>query len=140
MTAGAGALKTKSPGKPRKRMRRPEQVFQASLVKALAMVLERDAFLFAVPNGGARSKIEAKILVGQGVVPGVPDLLVMFSGTAVGLECKAPQGGRTDPNQIKVHERFARAGIPVAVVRTLPEALAFLHDNNVPMRIKDIPR
>ncbi len=33
--------------------------------------------LFAVPNGGARSKIEASIMKGEGVTAGVSDLILM---------------------------------------------------------------
>lgn len=34
--------------------------------------------LFAVPNGGARSKIEGRILKGEGVTSGVSDLILML--------------------------------------------------------------
>jgi hypothetical protein len=119
-------------------MRRPEQGFQAGLVKMLALILEPDAFMFAVPNGGARSAHEGAILVGQGVMAGVPDLMIIFNGTAVGLELKAAKGGRVDERQRIVHERFARAGIPVGIVRTGPEALDFLKQHKVPMRLKAV--
>ena len=33
--------------------------------------------LFAVPNGGGRSKTEAARLVGEGVMPGVSDLILL---------------------------------------------------------------
>jgi hypothetical protein len=121
--------------KPRRRMRRPEQGFQAGLLKSLALILEPEVFVFAVPNGGGRYGKEAAILVGQGVVAGVPDLMVIFRGTAVGLELKAGKAGRVDPRQVEVHKRFAKAGIPVGVVRNAPEALDFLQAHGVPMRV-----
>jgi hypothetical protein len=119
----------------RRRMRRPEQVFQASLVKSLAMVLDPSCLMFAVPNGGWRTKREAAILIGQGVVPGIPDLMILFNGTAAGMELKAGRGATSD-SQDKVHVRFARAGIPIAIIRTLDEALTFLDSAGVPFRIK----
>lgn len=33
--------------------------------------------LFAVPNGGARSAVEAQIMSGEGVMPGVADILLL---------------------------------------------------------------
>lgn len=130
MTAGAGK---------RTKKRQPEQVFQASLVKSLAMVLDPSCVLFAVPNGGFRTAIEAKVLIGQGVLPGMPDLMVLFGGTAAGMELKAPKGALTAA-QVAIHQRLARAGIPVAVVRNLEEALAFLRRVGAPLRIKSPER
>ena len=37
----------------------------------------RAAMLFAVPNGGARSRVEAAIMNGEGVTPGVADLILL---------------------------------------------------------------
>lgn len=33
--------------------------------------------LFAVPNGGGRSRVEAAIMKGEGVTPGVADLILL---------------------------------------------------------------
>jgi hypothetical protein len=41
---------------------------------------------FNVPNGGWRSPVEAAILKGQGVRPGVPDLIVIKDGLPCGLD------------------------------------------------------
>jgi hypothetical protein len=78
-----------------KRRNQPEAVFQASLVKALAMVLDPSCVMFAVPNGGFRTPFEAKILIGQGVLAGVPDLIILFNGTAAGMEWPNPASQRT---------------------------------------------
>jgi hypothetical protein len=43
-------------------------------------------FAFHVPNGGWRSPIEAAILKGQGVRPGVPDLVAIRDGLPFALE------------------------------------------------------
>lgn len=58
--------------------------------------------VFAVPNGGRRSKIEASIMKGEGVRPGVPDLILPVArGGAHGffLEMKAGDG-RLSPQQL----------------------------------------
>jgi hypothetical protein len=122
-------------GQHKKRMRRPEQAFQKSLVKDLAMILEPRVFFFHVPNGGWRSKVEAAILQAMGVVAGMTDLVIFHEGRAFVMECKPPKGGRLSDDQITCHARITRAGVPVATVRTLREALAFLKLHNIPMRI-----
>ncbi|MBQ7911858.1 MAG: VRR-NUC domain-containing protein [Clostridia bacterium] len=55
--------------------------------------------LFAVPNGGARNRVEAAIMKGEGVLAGVSDLLFLYpSGQYHGLciEMKAPDGRQRD--------------------------------------------
>jgi hypothetical protein len=44
--------------------------------------------LFAVPNGGARSSQEGRLLKLTGVVAGVSDLLLMINGTTYCFELK----------------------------------------------------
>ncbi len=112
----------------------PEQDFQRALLKTLGLVLQPKCFVMAIPNGGVRSGIEAAVLVGQGVVPGAPDLLVMFDGRAVGLELKAHKGRLSD-SQMQCHSRLETAGIPVGVVRTLPGAITFLKQHGAPTRL-----
>ena len=124
------------PAKARCRKRQPEQAFQKSLVKTLAMVMERGTFMFAVPNGGYRSKTEAAIFAGLGVVPGMTDLVFFHNGRALCMELKAGRG-RVSDNQTSAIERIERAGVPVAIIRTLPEALNVLRAHGFPLRIKD---
>ena len=55
-------------------------------------------YLFAIPNGGARGKIEAARMIGLGVRAGVADLFLSFPvGMAHGLyiEMKAPKPYRS---------------------------------------------
>jgi hypothetical protein len=63
--------------------------------------------IFAIPNGGKRSKIEAAIMQGEGVTPGVPDtMLPLPRGGAHGLfiEMKAPDGRETKEQRERVAE------------------------------------
>lgn len=118
----------------KRRTRRPEQAFQASLVKSLRMIVPREVMVFAVPNGGWRSAAEGAIFIGQGVVPGMPDLMILHDGRAFGLELKAGKG-KTSDAQERAHEALGRALIPVAVVRRLDEALDFLRLHRIPTRL-----
>ena len=49
--------------------------------------------LFAVPNGGARKGLEAKIMKGEGVTAGVSDLILLVSNgeySSLCIEMKTP--------------------------------------------------
>jgi hypothetical protein len=55
--------------------------------------------LFAVPNGGLRTRIEAKILIGEGVVHGVSDCILLKSNhqySSLCIEFKAPGCKQTE--------------------------------------------
>lgn len=120
----------------KKRQRQPEQDFQRSLVRALHQILKPGAFVFAVPNGGKGSPVERAIMSGTGVVRGIPDLIVVFDGRAVALECKSAVGRLSD-HQIKAQGDLQRAGVACATVRTLPDAINFLRHEGVPIRITE---
>lgn len=117
------------------RRNRPEQEFQASLVATLEKILTPETAVFAVPNGGARSKIEAAILKGQGVKAGVPDLVLIHDGRAFGLELKA-MNGRLSPAQKERHADLAGAGMRIACARTIEDALRWLDHWQIPTRLK----
>lgn len=79
------------------------------LVKAAHPELD---LIYHIPNGGARSKIEASIMKAEGVRPGMPDyhLPVARDGhSSLYLELKAP-GGRTSKNQKERMQALREAG------------------------------
>lgn len=80
--------------------------------------------LFAVPNGGRRSRIEVSILKGEGVRAGVPDLfLAVPCGGYHGLflELKT-EDGRISKEQLEMHAILAKQNYFVAVPRSVGEA------------------
>jgi hypothetical protein len=87
-------------------------------------------FAFHVPNGGWRSPIEAAILKGQGVRPGVPDLIVIRDGLPFALELKA-EGGRLSAAQSEAIERMREAGADVGVAYGLDAVLGWLTDRGI---------
>jgi hypothetical protein len=94
------------------------------------------SIVFAVPNGGARSATEAAILIGQGVLPGAPDLVLIVEGGHVLLiELKAPKGRITEA-QVAFRNRCWGLDIPYAVCRSVDDIEAFLRDCGVPMRVR----
>ena len=60
-------------------MRHAESDLQQACVSWFRWQYPRYAkLLFAVPNGGQRSAVEAKIMSGEGVMPGVADVLLLL--------------------------------------------------------------
>jgi hypothetical protein len=56
-----------------------------------------DILIFAIPNGGMRSKSQAMKLKVEGVVPGIPDLFV--PEWKLWIEMKKVKGGKISPEQ-----------------------------------------
>lgn len=64
----------------------PESALQRVCVKWFRLQYPKYAnLLFAIPNGGRRSRIEAAIMKGEGVTPGVPDLFLAIPSGIWGL-------------------------------------------------------
>ena len=109
---------------------------------------EYRGLLFAVPNGGARSKATAGKLKAEGVVPGVADLILLVpdnyetlatprSGTwyhsihALCIEMKTEKGYQS-PEQKEWAEKVRKYGYRYVVVRSLDEFIAVVNDHLAP--------
>ena len=83
---------------------------------------EHALMLFAVPNGGSRSMIEASIMKGEGVTAGVADLILLEARGGYGSLCIEMKTGdkssRQRPSQKAWQEAAEKAGNKYAVVRT----------------------
>lgn len=112
--------------------RKEEASFQVHLVRVLRDRLE-NTVVFAVPNGGSRNVVEAANLKQQGVLAGVPDLVLIHCGRAFGLECKA-EGGDLSKSQREVFPILRQAGMRVEVVRTVSEALERCGEFGIPIK------
>lgn len=77
---------------------------------------ELRGLFFAIPNGGYRDIREAAKLKATGVVPGVPDTLLVWPVLA-GFEFKTPTG-RESAAQRDVFSAWHKKKIPVHVVRS----------------------
>jgi hypothetical protein len=69
--------------------------------------------------------------VGRGIVAGVPDLFVLFRGSAYMVEIKTPAGELSDPQQSVMSAVLARGG-RVGVARNADEMLALLDAWGIP--------
>jgi len=75
------------------------------------------AVTFHIPNGGTRNPIEAKILKGQGVTAGVPDIFMsipnlQYHGLFIEMKSKA---GKITEKQQQMHKQLRSYGYCVEV-------------------------
>jgi hypothetical protein len=101
---------------------RPEQQIQKSILDHLGWRGLPELFAFHVPNGGYRTAVESKIFKSLGVIPGVPDLLILYRGRLHALELKT-KGGRLTETQRRTHEDMRQAGALVATCYGVNDAL-----------------
>lgn len=102
-----------------------ERDVQKQVVDYLRLVLPSDAILFAVPNGGYRRRIEAAILKGMGVVPGVADLILLYQGKGFAIEMKTDKG-RQSSAQNAWQDAWEAAGGQYALCRGIEDIDAIL--------------
>ena len=102
-------------------MNNTEDIIQAACFKWFWNSFPQYRYLlFAVPNGGLRSKQTASVMASTGTVAGIPDLIFVWQGKCFGLECKRPGAGLTG-QQPKVHSVWADKGHPITIFYSLEE-------------------
>lgn len=94
---------------------------QVKLVKDLALYHPLLIFL-AIPNGGLRDKVTAKLLQAEGVKPGVPDLF--FPALLLWIEMKRQKGGALRDAQKRWRDDLRQIGYQVEVCNSAASALA----------------
>jgi len=106
-------------------MKRHEATIQATVVAHFRQRGAPNVVVFHPANGGWRSPIEAKILKGQGVTPGIPDVCAVKDGRAYFLELKA-EGGRLSVHQDCMLIALRDAGAMATHAHGLDQALRIL--------------
>jgi hypothetical protein len=76
--------------------------------------------IFAVPNGGTRSKAEAMKFKATGLVAGVSDLIVVQPNRVIFVEVKTATG-RQQPNQKAFEKTVKDLGFEYILVRNLED-------------------
>lgn len=79
--------------------------------------------LFAVPNGGGRSRVEAAIMNGEGVLAGVADLILLVSRgpySSLCIELKTPDG-KQSASQKEWQKAVEKYGNAYVVCRTFED-------------------
>ena len=106
-----------------------EQQIQRAVFQNLRQRSARGVFAFHPMNGGVHQKgMRRGINAGNGVVPGVPDIILIKDGRVRGLELKAEKG-KISEAQVHTHLTMAQAGCPVHVAFGLNDALTFLENS-----------
>lgn len=85
-----------------------------------------NVLMFAIPNGGWRSKATAAKLKLEGVVPGVPDLCI--PEWRLYIEMKRTKGWSVSDDQKAVMAELERVGYTCVVCRGFLEAKMFLQN------------
>jgi len=116
---------------PRKRGR-AEHTLQCAVVQYLRLACP-DGLVFAVPNGGHRSKRVGADLRREGLLAGVPDLCLIWRGRSLFIELKTPLGGLSK-TQRAVHRALVAAGAEVMVCRSLDQVEASLREAGLRLR------
>jgi hypothetical protein len=98
-----------------------EDIIQRNIVRALRFKYPK-AIVFAVPNGGARSKATAGILKATGVLAGVSDLVFIYSGAVVFIEVKTESGRQSD-TQKEFERKISEHGLTYILARSAEECL-----------------
>ncbi|PRX33971.1 VRR-NUC domain-containing protein [Meinhardsimonia xiamenensis] len=116
-----------------------EAAIQRAIVRALRLALPGTAIIHHSPNerraGGKAARRAQAILVGMGVCPGWPDLVVLAGGRVVFLEVKAP-GGRVSAAQRAFRDAVEDQGHHWALVRSIDDALGALSEAGVRVRAR----
>ena len=91
-----------------------------------------DTLIFAIPNGGLRSKSQAMQLKVEGVVPGIPDLFI--PAWRVWVEMKKARGGKFSEGQKGMIKYLQSVGYHVIVGHGAEDAKTklqeYYHENS----------
>ena len=110
------------------RRRQPEAQLQRSVLEHLRWRGQPNIFFMHYPSGGYRSPVEAMVLKGLGVQPGVPDLLIVRDGRLFGLELKTERRELSDIQHNTI-EAMRTAGAVCGIAHGLDEAIAWLEQH-----------
>ena len=109
----------------KRRREQPEAMLQRALMQHVFARSARGTYVFAVPNGGKRSRISSAIFKGLGVRAGVPDLICIKAGQVCAIELKSPTG-RLSKHQRATIDELTAAGCLVRVIDNIDDAVAWL--------------
>ena len=113
-------------------MKRPEDRLHETVWRVLKYALPDDAVAISHENrqNGLREGARRKR---RGCLPGWPDLQILWARRCILIELKATTG-RVSEAQKEMHARLERAGVGVAVCRSVPDVLAYLTACGVPLK------
>ena len=112
-------LKKESTRKSRATPRHEESHIQIQMVNWFR--LQYPSYIIAaIPNGGRRNAVEAKIMKGEGVLAGFSDLIVVAFNSILFVEVKTEKG-KQSALQKKFQSDIERLGFQYSVCRSLQD-------------------
>ena len=96
-----------------------EAALHKAVAKYLAYALPKDAVFTTIGHGGG-GKVRGAQLKARGLLPGFPDILILWQGDAFCIELKSAKG-RLSKEQEAVHDRLMVAGCFVETCRSIEE-------------------
>jgi len=108
-----------------------DRLHQAGYV-AIKRLVPADAVVTSWESRGV-GQMEGARRRARGVSSGWPDMSIWYRKTIVLIEWKTDTG-RVSPNQAEMHARLAHNGFPVAVCRSLDDAIAAVQAAGIPTR------
>lgn len=112
-------------------MRHIESEIQRQCVKWFRLqYADLALLLFAVPNGGARNKVEAGIMKGEGVTAGVADMLFLYPNSehhGLCIEFKTEKGKQQD-SQKRFQRKVEAFGYRYEIVRSLESFMSLIRE------------
>lgn len=120
------------PSRIRKRIERPEEALQRSVVQFLDRALPKRA-LYWHAHQNPKNKAEGGRLKGLGLRAGMPDLCILYDGRLYGIELKAAKGKLSEA-QSSIADKFSDNGAFWTVARTVDGVEAFLRAAGMQLR------
>lgn len=78
----------------------------------------KDCLIFSIPNGGKRDKRTAMLMKATGLTPGASDLIVIYFGRLLFVECKTDVGTQSEEQKVFA-QRVRDCGFAYHLVRSL---------------------
>jgi hypothetical protein len=116
----------------------PAEMSERAIQRQMLVMVRRlfpDCRIWHVPNGGKRGKLEAAQLVADGVLAGVPDLTITWSGRTAFPEVKDRDGSLSSKQRDLLADLHAQ-GHPVGVFRHDRTLHDFLRAAGAPFKPK----
>lgn len=112
-------LKKQNQEKSNHRPRHIESQIQRQMVQWFRLQYPK-YIIAAIPNGGQRNALEAKIMKGEGVLAGFSDLIIIAYNNVLFIEVKTKEG-RQSELQKKFQADVERLGFQYSVCRSLQD-------------------
>ncbi len=106
-------------------MRHEESLIQQSIVQYFNLK-HSEGIIAMIPNGGARNPKTGAKLKKEGLLAGIPDLIVILQGKVIFVEVKTSVG-RLSTSQKEIHKKMSGLGFEVVVVRSLEEFISTIN-------------